>query len=266
LRERHDVDGEVIAAVAFRVDATRPRSDVLGSVLHAFKSSDFLRHARTWRDIILEEGVPPALRPVTVDLALLTSELVPGMNSTVAAAVPRLRTLADEPTTLWNRFVANIGVDRIVTGLANQNKAGAAASLLAACRNGHTGLVAALEAKVWPGEPLEDALSSCSVDDFAVVTKIAQKVSVDFARKVVALVGGEEAVFAKVRDKFPTVGSSWPLDVPPRSRIDHTARHRSLRTGSAEARAAGQRADCASADSTSDTRPSRHLQLSLGAF
>lgn len=205
LRERDDVDGEVIAAVVSRVEATSLGSDVLGAVLHAFKSSDFLRHARTWRDIILEEDVPPAQWPITVDLALLTSELVPGMNSNVAAAVPRLRALADEPTNLWNQFVAAIGMDRIVAGLANQNTAGGAASLLAACRNGHRGLVAALRAKVWSGEPLQEALSLCSVDDFAVVTKIAQVVSVDFAHQLVALVGGEDAVFAKVRNKFSTL-------------------------------------------------------------
>jgi hypothetical protein len=58
--------------------------------------------------------------------------------------VPRLRALADEPTNLWNQFVAAIGEDRIVAGLANQDTAGGAASLLAACRNGHLGLVAAL--------------------------------------------------------------------------------------------------------------------------
>lgn len=205
LRERDDVDGEVIAAVVSRVDATSLGSDVLGAVLHAFKSSDFLRHARTWRDIILEEDVPPALWPITIDLALLTSELAPGMNSTVAAAVPRLRALADEPTNLWDQFAAIIGIDRIVAGLASQNTAGGAASLLAACRNGHPGLVAALGAKVWSGEPLQAALSSCSVDDFAVVTKIAQMVSVDFAHQLVALVGGENAVFARVRDKFATL-------------------------------------------------------------
>lgn len=208
LRERDDVDGEVIAAVASRVGAVALGSDLLGAVLHAFKSSDFLRHARTWRDIILEEDVPPAQWPITVDLALLTSDLVPGMNSTVAAAVPRLRALADEPTNLWNQFVATIGVDRIVAVLANQNSAGGAASLLAACRNGHPGLVAALGAKVWPDEPLQKALTSCSVDDFAVVTKIAQVVSVDFAHQLVALVGGEDAVFAKVRDKFSTLYSA----------------------------------------------------------
>jgi hypothetical protein len=202
MRERDDIDDEVIAAVVSRVDATSLGSDVLGAVLHAFKSSDFLRHARTWRDIILEEDVPPAQWPITIDLALLTSELPPGMNSTVAAAVPRLRALADEPTNLWNQFVATIGIDRIVAGLANQNTAGGAASLLAACRNGHPGLVAALGAKAWSGEPLQEALSSCSIDDFAVVTKIAQMVSVDFAHQLVALVGGEDAVFAKVQDKF----------------------------------------------------------------
>ncbi|MGL5824479.1 MAG: hypothetical protein ACRCYU_06550, partial [Nocardioides sp.] len=205
LRERDDVDGEVIAAVVSRVDATSLGSDLLGAVLHAFKSSDFLRHARTWRDIILEEDVPPAQWPITIDLALLTSELAPGMNSTVAAAVPRLRALADEPTNLWNQFVATISIDRIVAGLANQNTAGGAASLLAACRNGHPGLVAALGAKVWSGEPLQETLSSCSVDDFAVVTKIAQMVSVAFTHQLVALVGGEDAVFAKVRDRFSTL-------------------------------------------------------------
>lgn len=208
LRERDDVDGEVIAAVASRVAATRLGSDLLGAVLHAFKSSDFLRHARTWRNIILEENVPPAQWPITIDLALLTGELVPGMNSTVAAALPRLRALADEPTNLWNQFVSTIGVDRIVVRLANQDTAGGAASLLAACHNGHSGLVAALGAKAWSGEPLQETLSSCSIDDFAVVTKIAQVVSVDFAHQLVALVGGEDAVFAKVRDKFSTLYSA----------------------------------------------------------
>ena len=127
------------------------------------------------------------------------------MNPTVAAAVPRLRALADEPTNLWDRFVATIGIDRLVAALANQNTAAGAASLLAACRNGHPGLMAALGAKDWSGEPLQEAMLSCSIDDFAVVAKIAQIVSVDFAHQLVALVGGENAVFAKVQDKFPTL-------------------------------------------------------------
>lgn len=205
LRERDDIDAKVIAAVAARVSKSGLDSDALGAVLHAVRSTDFIRHARTWREVIVEERVPPAQWPVTVDLALLTTDLIPGMHPAVAAAITRLRELADEPTNLWDQFARAVGVERVVDAIASQGSPGGVASLLAACRGGHSDLVEALDTKAWSGKPIQEVLKSCSVDDFGVVTRIAQSVSLDFAHQLVELVGGEDVVIAKVIERFPTM-------------------------------------------------------------
>src|ERR687898_673789 len=64
LRDRDDADTAVIQGAATRVRAEDGGSGLLASVMHALRSADFLRHARRWAQIVLDEKVPPAHWPI----------------------------------------------------------------------------------------------------------------------------------------------------------------------------------------------------------
>lgn len=205
LRDRDDLDETAVSAAAARANADNPTSGLLASVMHAVRSADFIRHARVWADIIREEQVPPAQWPVTVNLALLRTELLPGMHPAITAAVERLRALGDEPTTLWDRLVADVTPERIVEAVTRQNTAAGIAALLSACRGGPANLVGALEARDWVVTSAGQCLAACSAEEFGYVCSVAQALSHDLAQHLVTAAGDEDVVIARIRDRFPTM-------------------------------------------------------------
>lgn len=205
LRDREDLDDVTISAAAARASAEDPRSGLLASVMHAVRSADFIRHARVWADIIREEEVPPAQYPVTVNLSLLTTALLPGMHPAITAAVERLRAAGDEPTPLWNLLVAGLTPERIVDALTQQDTAAGIAAMLSACRGGSVDLVEALEAQDWAATSAGRCLAACSPEEFGYVCSVAQVLSDVLAASLVTAAGGEAEVVGRIRDRFPTM-------------------------------------------------------------
>ncbi len=205
LRDRDDLDDATISAAVARAVADDPRSGLLASVMHAVRSADFFRHARVWADIIREEGVPPAHWPVTVNLSLLTTEMLPGMHPAITAAVERLRAVSGEPTLLWDRFVDEMTPAQIVKAVVQQDTATGIAALLSACRGGPADLVEALEAQDWATTPAGQRLAECSADEFGYVCSVAKVLSEDLAASLVGSAGGENAVLRRIRQRFPAM-------------------------------------------------------------
>lgn len=218
LRDRDDLDDATISAASARAVADDPCSGLLASVMHAVRSADFIRHARVWADIIRHEKVPPALWPVTVNLALSKAELHLEMHPAITAAVERLRLLGDEPTPLWDRLVDDVTPGRIAWAVTKQHTAAGIAAHLAACRGGPPDLVDALEAQDWTATPAGQCLAACSAEEFGYVCSVAQALSDHLAESLVAVAGGEGDVLARIRDRFPTmyrVGRAAGVDGAP---------------------------------------------------
>jgi hypothetical protein len=203
LRDRDDADTAVIQGAAARVRAEEGGSGLLASVMHALRSADFLRHARRWAQIVLDEKVPPAHWPITVTMGLIDAELIKGMHPAIVAAVNRLRALSEEPTPLRDEFVSDVTADAVVDAVLAQTTPGRIATLLTACSGAPAELLEALRASNWTGTPAGDVLAGCSDDDFGNIASIGQSLLPGLAEQMVHAAGGEDALLDRIRGQYP---------------------------------------------------------------
>lgn len=208
LRATDTVDAAVIDAVVDRVAASEAQSGLLAAVMHTLRNADFVRHARGWRQVILGAGVAPAYWPVTVDLALIDSELIEDMQPAIIEAVTQLRNDSEPLTPLLDAFVERLGPGRIVEVAAEQLTPGRLAALLTSCGSGPSDLLEALDEVTWAGTQAGAMLVTCSADQFAHLAHVGKLLGPNVNQRMSDAVGGEQAVLDRILAAVPFLVSA----------------------------------------------------------
>jgi hypothetical protein len=185
---------EAFAALTDRLKAD-PSPLSLAASLDGLRLAGLLRRASAWASILDEEGVAPAMRSVTVQLAQLTSSTLDGLDSRVAAAVPRLRAVA--AADLRPDWLASAPTDLVHGIIDGAATADAALRLLHAC----AGL----------GDAAPPTLAN--LDRFADDTdlnKVAARIAAahvdpDLGPTFAAAAGGADHLLDRVRRELPWV-------------------------------------------------------------
>jgi hypothetical protein len=208
LRGNDDIDSAVIDTIVRRVANSDDQSGLLAAVMHNLRNSDFVRHARRWREVVLDAGVAPAHWPITIDLGLIESELIEGMDPAIAEAVEQLRADTQELTPLQDAFVDCLTPERIAEVVLAQSLPGRLAALLTSCGSGPQVLLDELDRANWAGTPAGNLLACCSAEEFANLAGVGRLLGPNIHQHMMDAAGGERAVLDRVLAAVPQMYSA----------------------------------------------------------
>ena len=202
LTDRHDLDGLVVTELAER--AAGDEFDVLIAALHALRLADFSRTARRWVQVLDRHGVPPSMRPVTLNWAFIDSSLPEALSEAIdqriIAAISEIGSTERDTCPMRDALVAAVGTEAILSSLARCSEPLTAARLLAPLA--HTQLNSDAQAMV-AGVPLATALRTASVNEIATLLAAAREVSLSLAEHLVGLTGGQDEILKTVFADHP---------------------------------------------------------------
>lgn len=113
------------------------KAEMMSKVLSGLRLADFTLYTRRWMEVLEACDVPPAMRPITLSMALIDSELMSALDSRVYQAITRIRKLrASFTANLRDQAVADVGQDSIARILNNCSTVRSATNLLAPRRVG----------------------------------------------------------------------------------------------------------------------------------
>ena len=208
LRRNDDIDSSVINAIVRRVANSDDQSGLLAAVMHNLRNADFVRHARRWREMVLDAGVAPAHWPITINLGLMEGELIEGMDPAIAEAVEQLRADTQELTPLQDAFVDRLTPGRIAEAVLAQSSPGRLAALLTSCGSGPKVLLDKLGEANWVGTPAGDLLASCTAEEFANLASVGRLLGPNIHQHMMDAACGEQAVLDRVLAAVPQMYSA----------------------------------------------------------
>ena len=171
--------------------------------LRGLEMLDFHRQASAWAEIAERHDVPPALRPLVLQFAIVGIEGLGFFSDQVRNAVVDMASLPAQSATR-DALIGTVGLDGLASELAAATSADVCLRMLRAVRFTSIDwrpLLAALE----PGSPLVGALQGWSLPAFGDCVSAAQDVSQDLARAFVAAAGGTDGILKRFRDSDPWI-------------------------------------------------------------
>jgi hypothetical protein len=202
LTDRRDLDGLVVAELAER--AAGDEFGVLIAALQALRLADFSRTARRWVQVLDRHGVPPSMRPITLNWAFVDSSLPEALSEAIdqriIAAVSEIGSTERDACPMRDALVAAVGAEAILRSLARCSEPFMAARLLAPLA--HTKLDSDAQA-IAAGDPLAAALRRASVNEIATLLAAAREVSSTLAEHLLGLTGGQDAILKMVFADHP---------------------------------------------------------------
>lgn len=187
----------VSAAVTLASQSGTAEATVLAQVLSGLRIADFIAQAAPWIECLNAAAVPPALQPVTVQLALVDSDLPEALDPRVVEAATRIRALrSNSPGTLRSEFIARLGTSQIGHVVSECASPESATQILTALSG------SSLPLEISSPSPLMEALGVCPVADAAVLLAEARAVSNTFADDLAIALGGDSALLARLQDHY----------------------------------------------------------------
>ncbi|TCC35109.1 hypothetical protein [Kribbella sindirgiensis] len=213
LGAQRDLDDIVLDRVA--AELGRRRNPVAWTaVLQALRVVDFQRQAVVWATILDRHGVVPADRPITLQLAMLDSDVLPIFKTEIIAAVEEIRSSADGSSPLRDALLSEIGSAEISAVLESSPDASTASRFLAVLAG--TGLDRiAIASPTGNASPLGQLLIQAPAQIFGDLVSAAGAVHASLAHRFVDHAGGQDAVFAKLRAHSP-----WLVEVAVKDHVD----------------------------------------------
>lgn len=185
----------VLAGLARRIEG-EPTPAVLAAGLNGIRKGGLNRRALAWAAVLDELAVPAAMRPVTVQLGLLNTPTLDGMDPRVAAAVPRLAALElEDARAEWLAELPSQVVNEVIEAVTTSDEA---LLLLDACQE--------------LGDRAPEGLSQLATwaphEDLTALSRFigsATLVAESLGHLVVDEVGGQERLIERARVEFPWV-------------------------------------------------------------
>jgi hypothetical protein len=196
----------VLTALAESLGRGSSEPGRVAAALDGLRLADFVAAALRWTEVVEQFEVPAPLRPVTFNLALLsTGDVGEWADSRVRSAANAITAdPAWSASALRDDLLERLGRHRLTETLAACGDLNVATELLGSMAG--SGLD--VPPSTGPDSPLSVALDGASAQDLAPIVQAAAAVSPPLGAAFVELVGGKEAVLAAMRD-----GDAWILDL-----------------------------------------------------
>ncbi|MFJ4591369.1 MULTISPECIES: hypothetical protein [unclassified Kitasatospora] len=200
LSDRPDLDSVVLDQITVELSRRSGIEATIG-VLQALRLVDVTRCATDWAQILDRHRVSPALRPTTLQFALMGGDLLTNLKDEVEAAIPEIRATSSSGSPLRNALTDLLGTTTIGLLLAKCDNPAEAQRLLAVLAG------AELDITGWSLVLSESSfgrvLAAAPVESLGDIFTAARAVSVGLAGELLRLVGGEEYVLSALKAHSP---------------------------------------------------------------
>jgi hypothetical protein len=207
LTDRPDLDTLLLDRLAAELER-RSTPAAWTSVLQALRLVDFQRLANQWVPVLDRHGVKPANRTVTLQLAMVGSEMSQDLlRPEIKAATAELRAVTTRSFPLRDGLLAHIGALRIANTLLDHTDPATACRFLAVLAGTRLDIAAHID-RTAHESPLAHAMAEASSEILGDLLGAARAVSLQLALRLLEVAGGgPEAVFTKLRHDWP-----WLVD------------------------------------------------------
>ncbi|MGY2084851.1 hypothetical protein [Blastococcus sp. SYSU DS0539] len=199
LAAESDLDRVLIRALADRL-ARSAMGDVAlaAAALNGLRLADFTRTARRWADILEAHDVPPPMRPLALNLAMIDTKVGEWFDPRLTAAVAAIRQTRDDASSpLRDALLAELGADRLTTLLANGGSRARATALLAAISGSGLHLMPDTDS------PLCAAMTEAPLEELARLLEAASAVSPTTGEALLQMAGGVAGILERLLDAEP---------------------------------------------------------------
>jgi len=194
----------IIDSLRARIDASPGNPAVLAAALGGVRLADFTLTARRWAAILEQHDVPVPQRALGLDLAMIDSELVDGLDPRLLAAIEEIRhDRASSTYPLRDQLVAEVSADLLNDVVHRATSASKVASLLAPLAD--TGMTIA---SVPPDAPLRATLRDAALGDVGELIATAAKVCLPTGLVLLDAAGGPDTILERLVHDNP-----WLLDI-----------------------------------------------------
>ncbi|WP_253870468.1 hypothetical protein [Promicromonospora umidemergens] len=172
------------------------------ATLQALRIVDFQQTASRWSLILEKHGVQPALRSVTLQLALLKNKADLDLRPEITAAVSEIAPDSSGPSPLRDELVHTAGIAELSDVLATCSDVPSALRLLGVLAGTNLRLSDAI--RPWPQDcSLVVMLTAASAEQLGDILAAAMDVSLETAVALYEAAGGQESVFNRLRAHTP---------------------------------------------------------------
>lgn len=193
----------VVDSLATRLDGSPRDLTTMAAALAGLRLADFTLTARRWAAILDKHDVPVPHRPLGLDLAMIDSDLVDGLDPRLVAATEEVRgDRASSTSALRDQLLTHIGVHTL--NLVHQATSVSAVSALLSPLAG-TGVGIAPPPS---GAPLRSALRDASLADIGELIATARNVSPATGEAFLDAAGGSDTIIERLKQDHP-----WLLDL-----------------------------------------------------
>jgi hypothetical protein len=173
----------------------------LADALDGMRAADFVNTAKHWRATLAAHKVPGPIASLTVQLALLGTELPDALDPRVVAAATEIRADAlQTKSPLRDALVAAVGAKRIALEVYRCSSPNELVDLLACLARAEIGdeMVDALTAS-------EGIIESAPIETLGSLIQAGADVNANCAQALVAAAGGEEVIVSRLVASDPMV-------------------------------------------------------------
>lgn len=194
----------VVDSLGSRIDGSPGDLTTMAAALGGLRLADFTLMASRWAAILEKHNVPMPHRPLSLDLAIINTELFDGLDPRLVAATEEIRRdRVSSTSALRDQLLTRIGVQTLndwVHQATNLSEVSALLSPLA-----ETGLVLGPPPS---GAPIRSALRAAPLTDISELVTNATVVSAAAGEAFVEAVGGSDTIIERIMQDHP-----WLLDL-----------------------------------------------------
>jgi hypothetical protein len=193
----------VVDSLGSRIDGSPGDLTTMAAALAGLRLADFVRTARRWVVILDKHDVPVPHRPLGLDLAMIDSELVDGLDPRLVSAIEEIRRdRASSTLALRDQLFTHIGVQALNDLVHQATRVSDVSALLSPLAG--TGVVVVPPPS---GAPLRSALRDALADIGELIASAAN-VSLATGEAFLEAAGGSDTIIERLKQDHP-----WLLDL-----------------------------------------------------
>jgi hypothetical protein len=194
----------VVDSLGSRIDSSPGDLTTMAAALAGLRLADFTLTARRWVAILDKHDVPVPHRPLGLDLAMIDSELVDGLDPRLVAAIEEVRRdRASSTSVLRDQLLTHIGVNTLNDLVHQATRISDVSALLSPLAG--TRVVVAPPPS---GAPLRTALRDAPLAHVGELIASAGNVSLATGEALLEAAGGSDTIIERLKRDHP-----WLLDL-----------------------------------------------------
>ncbi|WIX92577.1 hypothetical protein [Amycolatopsis sp. DG1A-15b] len=194
----------VVDSLRGRLDRSPGDRTTIAAALEGLRLADFTLTARRWVGILAKHEVPVPHRPLSLDLAMIDSELVAGLDPRLIAATEEIRRdRASSTSALRDQLLTHIGVDTLNDLIHQATSVSEVSAVLSPLAN--TGVIVVPPP---PDAPLRAALRDLPLADIGELIATAGYVSRATGEAFLDAAGGSNTIIERLVQDHP-----WLLEL-----------------------------------------------------